>query len=174
MAQSRLEKIGTIFSRVEGLVKANAMKMEDRPIWYDLYVAFPPKLEPRYDRKAPDIQIKKIFYAEDITRAKFHKQFKQYETINLADIKRKTQTQHFLEIYHDLKAQNPLDEEKLYETAVEMLATNRSEQPNIHNPIEDNHDNLKTSILADFEGSLENRKEHDRIKKVNIQKLFSE
>lgn len=87
MAQSRLEKIGTIFTRyvhvmyilkimltsgffrVQGLLRGGAMKTEDKPIWYDVYAAFPPKLEPRFDRPAPNIPVRNIFYAEDVVRA---------------------------------------------------------------------------------------------------------
>ncbi|XP_044014965.1 28S ribosomal protein S23, mitochondrial-like isoform X1 [Aphidius gifuensis] len=74
MAQSRLEKIGTIFSRVTLLVKGGAMKPDDKPLWYDIYKAFPPKLEPRFDRPAPNIAIKDIFYQEDIIRAQEKKE----------------------------------------------------------------------------------------------------
>lgn len=45
------------------------MKPEDKPLWYDVYKAFPPKLEPRFDRPAPNIALKDIFYKEDIIRA---------------------------------------------------------------------------------------------------------
>lgn len=45
------------------------MKTEDKPIWYDVYAAFPPKLEPRFDRTAPNIPVRNIFYAEDVVRA---------------------------------------------------------------------------------------------------------
>jgi len=31
MAQTRLEKIGTVYSRVSGLLKTGAMKKENRP-----------------------------------------------------------------------------------------------------------------------------------------------
>lgn len=45
------------------------MKPEDRPIWYDLYAAYPPISEPRFDRKPSTTQIKNIFYPEDKIRA---------------------------------------------------------------------------------------------------------
>lgn len=45
------------------------MKAENRPLWYDLYEAFPPKLEPRFDRAAPNIPVREIFYKEDPIRA---------------------------------------------------------------------------------------------------------
>lgn len=45
------------------------MRVEDKPIWYDVYAAFPPQLEPRYDRPAANINVKQIFYEEDVIRA---------------------------------------------------------------------------------------------------------
>lgn len=55
--------------RVTGLLRSGAMKPEDKPIWHDLYEAFPPKLEPRFDRPAPNVQMRNIFYEEDLARA---------------------------------------------------------------------------------------------------------
>ena len=93
MASSRLERIGNIytryaintfckvlifyrllkiwfkFCRMRGLLRSGAIKPEDKPLWYDVYEAFPPKIEPQYGRKAPDITIRNIFYPEDIIRA---------------------------------------------------------------------------------------------------------
>lgn len=50
-------------------MKANSLKWEDRPLWFDIYEKFPPKEEPRFDRPAPSIPLRKIFYAEDKARA---------------------------------------------------------------------------------------------------------
>uniref|UniRef100_A0A034WQZ9 Small ribosomal subunit protein mS23 n=2 Tax=Endopterygota TaxID=33392 RepID=A0A034WQZ9_BACDO len=172
MAQSRLEKIGTIFTRVNGLIKAGAMKYEDRPIWFDLYTAFPPKLEPRFDRPASDTKIKNIFYAEDVTRAKFHKRTKQNETINFLDTRRKTQTQNFIQIYENLKTQNPLDDEKLFETAVELLAE-QSRSTSTEKSSEAT-DEIKTSLSNDFAESLDKEGRNKPGVNVDIQKLFSE
>ncbi|CRK92988.1 CLUMA_CG006535, isoform A [Clunio marinus] len=70
MASSRLEKIGNIYTRIQGLLKSGAMKHEDRPIFYNIYEAFPPLKEPKYGER-PDmtIAIKPIFYNEDQERA---------------------------------------------------------------------------------------------------------
>ncbi|BFF94107.1 probable 28S ribosomal protein S23 mitochondrial [Drosophila madeirensis] len=127
MAQSRLEKIGTIFTRVQGLLRGGAMKTEDKPIWYDIYAAFPPKAEPRFDRPAPEMPVRSIFYAEDVVRAKLHKQNKPNETISLFDNKRSTQSQQFLQIYDNLKSQGALDEQRIYETALDLLAEQRQQ-----------------------------------------------
>ncbi|XP_054742135.1 probable 28S ribosomal protein S23, mitochondrial [Anastrepha obliqua] len=168
MAQSRLEKIGTIFTRVEGLIKGGAMRFEDRPLWYDLYAAFPPKLEPRFDRPAPEKQIKNIFYEEDIARAKFQKKEKQYETINLSDYRRKTQTQNFIQIYQNLKTQNPLDEEKLYETAIEILAE-QTKGTNSEKSTE-----VKSTLSTDFVESKAKNENSAHTTNINIKNLFNE
>lgn len=55
--------------RVISLLKGKAMKEEDKPIWLAVYEAFPPKYEPRYDRKLPKKEIRPIFYEEDLIRA---------------------------------------------------------------------------------------------------------
>ncbi|KAG5680438.1 hypothetical protein PVAND_009946 [Polypedilum vanderplanki] len=69
MAFSRLEKIGNIYTRVTGLLRAGAMKWEDRPLFYDIYTAFPPIKENVYMEEAPKIKVREIFYAEDQERA---------------------------------------------------------------------------------------------------------
>ena len=45
------------------------MKPEEKPIWYDLYAAFPPMYEPTYGRKPSEIPVRQIFYPEDVVRA---------------------------------------------------------------------------------------------------------
>jgi len=77
MAGSRLESIGTIFSRTTGLLKSGAMKYKDRPIWYDVYRVFPPKYEPYCERVPAKTveEVPQIFYKEDKVRALFFKRF---------------------------------------------------------------------------------------------------
>lgn len=45
------------------------MKLEDRPLWYEVYQQFPPEVEPRFDRSAQNSAIREIFYPEDVVRA---------------------------------------------------------------------------------------------------------
>ncbi|CAH1732835.1 unnamed protein product [Aphis gossypii] len=86
MAGSRLEKLGTIFTRVNGLIKSGAMKVDDRPIWYDVYRAFPPESEPHYAKPSQSLKIPDIFYPEDTFRATFHKETRgQLPPINLQE-----------------------------------------------------------------------------------------
>lgn len=56
--------------RVEGLLTRGAMKPDDRPLWFDVYRAFPPVAEPKFARPKPEIKpIRPILYQEDILRA---------------------------------------------------------------------------------------------------------
>ncbi|KAJ6638006.1 28S ribosomal protein S23, mitochondrial [Pseudolycoriella hygida] len=128
MASSRLEKIGTIFSRTTMLLRSGAMKLEDKPLWYDLYVAFPPQLEPRYDRPAPKMEIKQIFYEEDVIRAKYHKRVKNLGAVNLQDTNYQTQTQLFIEAYKHVKSQGALDEEQIIEVAQDIVRDKMKER----------------------------------------------
>jgi len=45
------------------------MKINDRPLWYDVYRAFPPESPPYYAKPAPSIKVLNIFYPEDPFRA---------------------------------------------------------------------------------------------------------
>lgn len=70
MAQSRLPSFGTIFTRVQGLLRAGGMKESEKPIWYEVYEAFPPRFSV-HDIK-PEVlssPVKPIFYQEDKIRA---------------------------------------------------------------------------------------------------------
>ncbi len=55
--------------RINGLLKTGAMRIEDKPLWYEVCTAFPPQYEPRFDRPATNNRIKGIFYEEDRIRA---------------------------------------------------------------------------------------------------------
>ena len=63
-----------LFFRATGLLRTNAIKYEDRPVWYDVYRVFPPKYEPQFDRQpvlpegTPE-EVPNILYKEDVARA---------------------------------------------------------------------------------------------------------
>ncbi|KAF5289715.1 hypothetical protein FQA39_LY03632 [Lamprigera yunnana] len=123
MARSRLERIGTIYSRSKALIQSGALQWEDRPLWYDLYESFPPLEEPRYDRPVPNITIKKIFYSEDKIRALLHNRNKHIGTINMFNNASKTLTKRFIEMYIRLHEQykGKVTEEQLYEETIQLL-----------------------------------------------------
>ncbi|KAK7082555.1 Structural constituent of ribosome [Halocaridina rubra] len=124
MASNRLEKIGTIYTRISGLMKTGAVNIVDRPLWYDVYEAFPPKLEPSYDRKVKEIPFRKIFYPEDLIRAQFYKKYGSPGTIQLSDQNlRLSLCQLFIEEYERLKAEgNTVDEDLFNEAALALEA----------------------------------------------------
>ncbi|XP_070389596.1 small ribosomal subunit protein mS23 isoform X1 [Dermacentor albipictus] len=73
MAGSRIYKLGSIFTRVEGLLKAGGMQPSEQPLWLDVYRAFPPMEEPSFYRTARG-DVRRIFYPEDVTRMPLPKQ----------------------------------------------------------------------------------------------------
>ena len=85
MAQTRNFKIGTVYSRLRSLLEKKAMNEEAKPVWYDIYEAFPPKYEPRFDRHllsygagsnvAKSAPTPKILYKEDKIRAQYYTAF---------------------------------------------------------------------------------------------------
>ncbi|XP_031337315.1 probable 28S ribosomal protein S23, mitochondrial [Photinus pyralis] len=128
MARSRLEKIGTIYSRTKGLLQSTAIHWDDRPLWYDLYEAFPPLEEPRFDRPAPNITLKKIFYEEDKIRALLHNRNKFVGTTNMFNNKSQTLTRRFIETYKRLDEQynGSASEDVLYSETIQFLKQERN------------------------------------------------
>lgn len=117
-----------LLHRTSGLLRSGALKYEDKPLWYDIYAAFPPHLEPRYDRPAPNVTVKQIFYEEDKIRAKYHKLTKTIGSTNLFDTKHRTQTQHFIDTYNHIRNQGALDETQIFESAVDVLKDKLSQE----------------------------------------------
>ncbi|KAL5965016.1 Zinc phosphodiesterase ELAC protein 1 [Taenia solium] len=69
---SRVHKVASIFRRVTGLMGNGAMEPKERPLWYDVYKAFPPRVEPSLERSLPaNLRIQEILYAEDVGRVAF-------------------------------------------------------------------------------------------------------
>lgn len=61
--------LGIIMFRLEGLIQNGVIPYEERPVWYDVYKAFPPRVEPTYNRPIPEKIIPPILYPEDVERA---------------------------------------------------------------------------------------------------------
>ncbi|KAF0022457.1 hypothetical protein F2P81_025270 [Scophthalmus maximus] len=102
MAGSRLEKFGTVFNRVRDLMRSGVIQPTEKPLWYDVYQAFPPKRDPLQvkPRNRPSSQkretVHDIFYQEDEVRA-------------------------FVNKYTDLKRHSELDESALFEETGKAL-----------------------------------------------------
>ncbi|XP_037565602.1 28S ribosomal protein S23, mitochondrial isoform X1 [Dermacentor silvarum] len=104
MAGSRIYKLGSIFTRVEGLLKAGGMQPSEQPLWLDVYRAFPPIEEPSFYRTAGG-DVRRIFYPEDVARMQFYQQYAN-TTVDLQDTRNLSPCQRFL------KEQAPLDKDK--------------------------------------------------------------
>ncbi|ETE64395.1 28S ribosomal protein S23, mitochondrial, partial [Ophiophagus hannah] len=130
MAGTRLEKFGTIFTRVQNLLRSGAMRESQKPIWYDVYEAFPPLREPTYRNIRPLVgkvtdTVPPILYPEDQIRAKFYEAYGTGSGIfELARSNYKSPCQRFVEKYNELKKQQgDMDEDLLFaETGKALLA----------------------------------------------------
>ncbi|XP_067364675.1 28S ribosomal protein S23, mitochondrial isoform X2 [Channa argus] len=128
MAGSRLERFGTVFTRVRDLMRSGVIKPTEKPIWYDVYEAFPPKRAPLHVKPhtRPSIKkeetVPKIFYREDEVRAKF---YEQYGTgprpLDLSKPSFVSTCQRFLDKYMELKSQSELDDSALFEETGKAL-----------------------------------------------------
>uniref|UniRef100_A0A6B2F805 Small ribosomal subunit protein mS23 n=1 Tax=Bothriechis nubestris TaxID=1766655 RepID=A0A6B2F805_9SAUR len=130
MAESRLEKLGTIFTRVQNLLRSGAMRESQKPVWYDVYAAFPPLREPTYRNIRPLVgkikdTVPPILYPEDQIRAKFYEVYGNGSGIfELARSNYKSPCQRFVEKYNELKnKEGEMDEDLLFaETGKALLA----------------------------------------------------
>ncbi|CAH8458950.1 unnamed protein product [Schistosoma rodhaini] len=86
MLGSRRERFASIFKRVKGMIEKGALDYEDRPLWYDVYKAFPPRVDPSYDRPCPTTTVQNIIYPEDCERAAFFKGQHRLETLNMFNL----------------------------------------------------------------------------------------
>ncbi|XP_053607184.1 small ribosomal subunit protein mS23 [Plodia interpunctella] len=127
MASSRLERIGTILTRVEGLLKHGGMKPDDRPLWFDIYRAFPPIAEPKFARPKPDIKpIRQILYKEDVIRAEFHSKGFGTGAVNMLSSTGETQTKRLLQQYDKLKSEG-IPQDELIEKSAATVETERQD-----------------------------------------------
>ncbi|XP_059162202.1 small ribosomal subunit protein mS23-like [Physella acuta] len=114
MAGSRREKLGSILTRMTGLLRSGAIKEEDRPIWYDIVKALPPKpsLHPR--------QVQTVFYPEDYIRAHFYRNFTDSEPVTLNN-NIISVTQRFVDKYIELQSQKSHPVDQLFQITVNKL-----------------------------------------------------
>ncbi|XP_042269824.1 28S ribosomal protein S23, mitochondrial isoform X1 [Thunnus albacares] len=132
MAGSRLERFGTVFTRIRDLMRSGVIQPAEKPIWYDVYKAFPPKRDPlhvkQHTRACTQKQetVPEIFYREDEVRAKF---YDHYGTgprpLDLFKSNFVSTSQRFADKYAELKSQSRLDDSALFEETVKALLTEK-------------------------------------------------
>ncbi|XP_071303910.1 small ribosomal subunit protein mS23 isoform X2 [Agelaius tricolor] len=116
-AGSRTQKIGSVFSRARNLVRIGLLR---KPLWLDVYAAFPPLREPVYRVPRPRYgsgdPIGAVFYREDTVRAQGTRASPECKTATLQS--------RFVEKYNELKEEGKIEEEKLFEeTGKALLAS---------------------------------------------------
>lgn len=77
------------------------------------------------------------------------------------DNRRSTQSQQFVQIYQNLKSQGALDEQRIYETALDLLAEQRQQSRLETASAEENLPELdaevKTQLVSDFKEAAGNQ-----------------
>lgn len=71
------------------------------------------------------INLKYIFFSN---YSKFHDHIRRYETINFSDNRYESQTKKFISLYTNLKNQGALNDEKIFEVALEQLRPHGEQQ----------------------------------------------
>ncbi|XP_063809709.1 small ribosomal subunit protein mS23 [Pseudophryne corroboree] len=126
MAGSRLEKLGTVFTRTRDLMRARVINEKAKPIWYDVYAAFPPKREPiaekplRRQRNLPD-NVPAILYSEDFIRAKFYETYGSAGIFHLYRKDYRSVCQSFVDTFIELQKAGEVSNDKLFEEASKAL-----------------------------------------------------
>ncbi|XP_072249245.1 small ribosomal subunit protein mS23 isoform X1 [Leuresthes tenuis] len=128
MAGSRLERFGTVFSRVRDLMRSRVIKPHEKPIWYDVYMAFPPKRDPLYVKQhtRPCINeqetVPEIFYGEDEVRARFYEQYGAgSRPLDLSKSNFVSTCERFIVKYAELKSHSELTDSALFEETAKAL-----------------------------------------------------
>ncbi|XP_066491884.1 small ribosomal subunit protein mS23 [Tiliqua scincoides] len=127
MAGSRLEKLGTVFTRTRNLLRSGVMSKAKKPLWYDVYAAFPPLKEPLYREPRPKYgkvknPVPPILYQEDEIRVKFYEAYGNGpRAFELSRLNFKSTCQRFVEKYKELQEQGELDDDRLFEETGKAL-----------------------------------------------------
>ncbi|CAG6007324.1 small ribosomal subunit protein mS23 [Menidia menidia] len=128
MAGSRLEKFGTVFTRVRDLMRSGVIKPHEKPIWFDVYMAFPPKRNPLYVKKqtrrygAVEDAVPEIFYTEDKVRARFYELYGTgSRPLDLSKSNFVSTCERFVVKYAELKDSSELSDSALFEETAKAL-----------------------------------------------------
>ncbi|OWK14025.1 MRPS23 [Cervus elaphus hippelaphus] len=127
-AGNRGERFHAVRARSRGtrdLIRAGVLK--EKPLWFDIYNAFPPLRDPVFRR--PRLRYGKaksptqdIFYHEDQIRAKFYSAYGSGpKAFDLFNPNFKSTCQRFVEKYIELQKLGETDEEKLFVEAGKAL-----------------------------------------------------
>ncbi|XP_072737923.1 small ribosomal subunit protein mS23 [Ciconia boyciana] len=174
MAGNRMQKIGSVFSRTRNLLRIGVIQ---KPLWFDVYAAFPPLREPVYRRPRPrygkvkDV-VRPIFYQEDEVRARFYRIYGSGpRPFDLSQSNYKSTCQRFVEKFNELKEEGKIEEEKLFEeTGKALLAsgiilqrrgTDKVAQQRDHQDVETRDSALHLQLQTVLEEMQEKKKDQE-------------
>uniref|UniRef100_A0A3Q3WCG8 Small ribosomal subunit protein mS23 n=1 Tax=Mola mola TaxID=94237 RepID=A0A3Q3WCG8_MOLML len=130
MAAIRKYFCDCMIDRVRDLMRSGVIKPQEKPIWYDVYGAFPPKREPLHVKSLirpctkKDDTVPEIFYGEDAVRARF---FVLYgmgpRPFDLSKSNFVSTCQRFVEKYTEFKSYSELDDATAFEETGKALLT---------------------------------------------------
>nr|XP_020496642.1 28S ribosomal protein S23, mitochondrial [Labrus bergylta] len=127
MAGSRLEKFGNVFTRVRDLMRSGVIQRSAKPVWYEVYEAFPPKRDPLHVKPWRRAGIKKqetvpeIFYREDEVRAKFYELYVPGRPFDLSRSNFVSTCQRFVDKYTELQSRAEFEDSALFEETGKAL-----------------------------------------------------
>ena len=124
MAQSRLNKAASIFTRTNGLIESKLIPWNERPAWFDIYKAFPPLRDPQYrsvlsGERIPPLP-QKILYKEDELRAFYFNNIDGQDTVVLSSNHAKPIWELFIDTYKKLVKED-IAKEDLIHTVIEDM-----------------------------------------------------
>ncbi|XP_039273097.2 small ribosomal subunit protein mS23-like isoform X1 [Styela clava] len=134
---TRNHNIGSIYSRVKKLISSGVMKAENRPLWYDIYEAFPPKREPVFIHgPTPDEHglikqadnVKPLLYKEDWARASVNKLYGDFEAVHhlIERPKEMNLSLSFIKVFTELQKAHPsLSNEEIFEKTEDIIGVTR-------------------------------------------------
>ncbi|KAL7675489.1 hypothetical protein ACOME3_001755 [Neoechinorhynchus agilis] len=106
---SRTYKIGSIYTRLRGLMEGGVIDWNVRPLWYDVYEAFPPMRNAVYRNTAHNDPLDQcqdppnIIYSEDLCRARFYDTLHNHDIIDLLNENEPSISQKFIELFNQHK-----------------------------------------------------------------------
>lgn len=92
------------------------MRWEDRPLFYDIYKAFPPLKEHKFMEDAPQIKVREIFYAEDQERAE-----RDYTNMPAFDMSDKRSSKDQVEFRQKVMSEKPFEKKEINFTTDEIF-----------------------------------------------------
>ncbi|KAM8797259.1 small ribosomal subunit protein mS23 [Eudromia elegans] len=170
MAGNRVHKIGSVFSRTRNLLRVGVVP---RPLWFDVYGAFPPLREPVFRTPRPrygrvtDV-VRPILYPEDSVRAKFYSVYGSGpRPFDLSQPNFKSTCQRFVEKFNELKEEGSIEEDRLFEeTGKALLAQGiilqRRGTEKVAQPARQDSDAFRAqlqTVLEEMQGMREGQRE---------------